>query len=245
MALHLDLEGGYNTRDLGGYPTRGGKVTQHGAFIRTGNLDKLSAAGKQQLMDYGVKTVIDMRDEAEAMAYPDAFAHSTTVRYFNLPMFGEHLSQDAQWQLETDAFPTLHERYVHYLKHCQPQIRTIMAAMADNAPATIFHCYAGKDRTGVIAGLLLNMVGVADEVIAEDYAHTTPRIRHLVEDWRAEVVTNQRELWKFERDASSKAETMLHLLHYLTAHYGDASQYLLHVGLSQTQLNTLKSRLIP
>ncbi len=244
MARHLDLEGSFNARDLGGYPTRDGRVTEHGAFIRTGNLDKLAPAATQQLTDYGVKTVIDLRDEAEAMAYPDAFARSTTVRYLNLPMFGDTLSRDAQWRLETDEFATMHQLYSHYLERCQPQIKTIMAAMADNAPATVFHCYAGKDRTGVIAGLLLNLAGVPDEVIAEDYAHTTPRIRNLVEDWRADAIANQRELWKFERDSSSQADTMVNLLRYLTAHYGDASQYLLHVGLVQAQVDTLRSRLI-
>src|SRR5689334_13916500 len=79
MTHQLDIEGGYNIRDLGGYPTKDGRTTQPHRLIRSGNLDKMSARGQQQLIDYGVKTIIDVRDEWEAQHFPNPFVQSGRV----------------------------------------------------------------------------------------------------------------------------------------------------------------------
>ena len=179
---HIEVEGGYNVRDLGGYPTIEGRLTRSRVLIRAGTLDKLTPHGQRQLADYGVKTIVDLRDEQEANEYPDLFAPSTT--YLNLPFFGDTLSADETWYRHWTDSPTLHELYQHYFDRCQPQIKAIISAVAASTPGILFHCYAGKDRTGLIAALVLSSVGVPAEVIAEDYERTSQHIQHLIVEWR-------------------------------------------------------------
>lgn len=124
------------------------------------------------------------------------------------------------------------------------QVRTIITAIADGSPATIFHCYAGKDRTGIIAALVLACVGVPDPLIAQDYAESNQQITHLIEAWRAYALQNGRDMKRFARDAGSDAETMLNTLSYLKRQYGGASGYLQACEITDTQLAKLQSLLV-
>lgn len=80
----LNILGTYNIRDLDGYATSDKKIIQYGALIRAGNLDKLPETSQTELLDYGVKTIIDVRDEWEAENYPNPFEESTNIDYHNL-----------------------------------------------------------------------------------------------------------------------------------------------------------------
>ncbi len=243
MTDYLTIEGTYNIRDLGGFPVDGGK-TRSRAFIRAGNLDQLLPQSQQQLIDYGVKTVIDLRDEWEARDYPNVFAQSQSVCYLNLPLIGDDLAKNASWQKHTQDYDTLHELYNRYLDGCQTQIGAIMTALAESPSTVIFHCYAGKDRTGIIAGLLMATVGVPDELIAQDYALSKQNIMHLIEQWRAYALQNGRDMQQLERDAASDTATMLSMLAYLRDRYGTVSKYLHACGVSEQQLKQLRSRFV-
>src|SRR5690349_2445025 len=182
MNRHIEIEGGYNVRDLGGYPTADGRVTRPRVLIRAGTLDKLTPRGQRQLSDYGVRTIVDLRDEQEAHEYPDLFVQPMT--YLNLPFFGDTLSADETWSIHWTDSPTLHELYHHYFDRCQAQIKRIISAIAEAEPGILFHCYAGKDRTGLTAALVMSSVGVPAEIIAEDYERTSQHIQHLIVEWR-------------------------------------------------------------
>jgi len=157
---------------------------------------------------------------------------------------GNDLSHDPAWQTEMERRTHLHDLYALYLERCQPQIGTILAAVAESPAVTIFHCYAGKDRTGIIAALLLSIAGVPDDIIVEDYAHTANRIQHLLVQWHTNAITEKQDMQKFERDTGSSAPTMVNLLAHLQSQYGGVSQYLSLCGLSSSQLETLKARLV-
>ena len=241
---HLTVEGSYNVRDLGGYPTQDGHHTRWRVFIRAGNLDKVSPTGCQQLLDFGLKTIIDLRDEWEAQNFPDVFAHSTTVQYLNLPLIGNSLSRDELWKTTTQTYTLLHELYVTYLDHCQSQVGAIIAAVAESAPATLVHCHAGKDRTGLVAALLLGAVGVPIPFIAQDYAETRLQIAPLVAQWREDALRQGQDMQHFERDVAARSETMIPTLNHLQEHYGGVTNYLLHCGVSYLQLAQLLTRLV-
>ena len=244
MPPHISVEGGYNVRDLGGYSTKDGFVTREKVLIRAGSLDKLSDAGQQQLIDYGVKTIIDVRDEWEVREFPNVFAQSTLVTYLSLPLVGKQLSDDKQWNARTENYTQLYEFYCQYLDVCQPQIGIIVTAVAESTSATLFHCYAGKDRTGILAALLLDVVGVQDAVIATDYAQTSQYITHLVAEWRKDAEQNERDMKQFERDTGAESETMLNMLQYLKQSYGNVQNYLHLCGVSNHHLEQLKSRFV-
>src|SRR5207249_1639703 len=93
----IPVEGSYNIRDLGGYPTREGRTMRSGLFIRAGNLAQVISAGAQQLLGFGAKTIIDLRDEWEVGKYLDAFVPATPVKYTNLSFIGNSLSSTERW----------------------------------------------------------------------------------------------------------------------------------------------------
>jgi len=236
---HIVVEGGYNVRDLGGYPTASGGVTRSHVLIRAGTLDKLTPRGQQQLADYGVKTIVDLRDEQEAHEYPDLFVPSTT--YLNLPFFGDTLSADETWSRHWTDTPTLHELYHHYFDRCQPQVKAIISAIAASEPGILFHCYAGKDRTGLIAAMVLHSVGVPAEIIAEDYERTSLHIQHLIADWREAALKTGGSMQIVERDSDSSADTMFFALDYVDQKYGGISSYLHRCGITDSQIDRLKA----
>ncbi|MBI1277750.1 MAG: protein-tyrosine-phosphatase [Anaerolineaceae bacterium] len=241
---NLDVEGSYNVRDLGGYSTADGHHTRWKVFVRAGNLDKVSPAGCQYISDYGIKTVIDLRDEWEVEDFPNVFAQSDHVRYMSLPLLGNQLSQDEVWKLENQKLFQLEALYSRYLDHCQAQIGSIMAAISESTPGTLFHCYAGKDRTGLIAALVLSAVGVSSEDIAEDYAQTSQHIKHLVAQWEEYAIKNDYDMRLLKRDSSAMPETMVNTLTYLTEHYGGVNEYLARCGVGDEQIAELRRRFV-
>ena len=234
MMRHIDIEGSWNVRDLGGYPTRDGRTTRWRSVLRAGNLDKVSAAGQQSLLDYGVKTIIDLRDVSEVRDYPNVFVESRRVRYYHLPVY------------ETDAFPdsTLPEMYCGFIGTCQPNIGAIIAAVAEGEPGILVHCFAGKDRTGIVSALLLGVVGVPDEVIAEDYALTSGRINHLFDSWRTWATAQGHDMERFEHQISSEAATMLATLEFIDRQYGGIISYLQASGVTDEQISRLQTLML-
>ncbi|MCA0458164.1 MAG: tyrosine-protein phosphatase [Chloroflexi bacterium] len=241
---HLTIEGSYNVRDLGGLVTHDGYTTRWQTLIRAGNLDKVSAAGCQYVMDYGVRTVIDLRDEWEIEAYPNVFASVSGIHYANIPLIGDRYSQDEAWTTASEGYTHLHELYAYYLDNCQPQIAAIVRALTASSGGTIFHCYAGKDRTGLIAALVLGSVGTAEDAIAEDYSQTGDQIVSLVTEWRAYAAAREYDMAKFEQDVSAAPQTMLDTLRYLTTRYGGVVPYLLSSGVTEAELTSLRQRLV-
>jgi protein-tyrosine phosphatase len=241
---HLILEGGFNIRDLGDYSTEDGRLTQWKTLVRAGNLDQLSATGQQQLLDYGVKTIIDLRDEWEVESYPNPFAQNPAVRYMNLPLIGDAIAESDAWKAEKGNYSETHELYARYLAHCQVQIGTIIKAIAESSSTTVIHCHAGKDRTGIVAALVLAAVGVPSVVIAADYALSETQIEHLREQWRAYAIERGQDMDRFERIHSAKPHTMLTMLSILKERYGSITSYLAMCGVSQSQLDQLRERLV-
>lgn len=239
MIRNLTIVGNYNVRDLGGCPTEDGHSTKWKVFVRAGDMSKVSNEGYLRLTDYGIKTLIDLRDEWEVETYPNVWVQATDIRYINLPLIGNRFSQDKDWTSASEKYDHLHELYMYYLDHCQAQIATIVGAMAESAHGTLFHCYMGKDRTGLIAGLLLGAVGVPINVIADDYAQTSQHYTALVAEWRLKAMERGDNLETFDRDVASSPQTMLHTLGYVNMRYGGVTNYLHNCGVTIDQIREL------
>jgi protein-tyrosine phosphatase len=239
MRRKLQIAGAYNVRDLGGYTTGSGAITRWRTLIRAGNLNELDMVARQQVRDLSVTTVLDLRDEWEVESYPHVFANSGDVRYVNLPLIGNAFSQDEAWKAKTHCYESLADLYVIYVEDCRAQIRAIITEIAAHMPGVIFHCHAGKDRTGIIAALLLGAVGVSDEQIAEDYARTNQQITHLVDEWRKYAQQQGSDMQAFERDVAAAPETMIALLDYLKQRYGNVRNYLRDCGVPPESLSRL------
>ena len=214
---HLDIEGAYNVRDLGGYATSDGRRTRWGVFLRADSLHRLPLRSQAALIDYGIRTVIDLRRSREIQAEPNVFWASSDVRYYHQNMSGDvPIVRDSDLPLPTDIVGRSAGHYARGLDLRQSQTHDILANMAqpDILPA-LFHCRGGQDRTGIVAALLLGLAGVPDETIAEDYALTSRFLVNMRLDEQPELAGAGYTWQQYQRE-NCPPEVMLRTLDHLS-----------------------------
>ena len=169
----LPLVGAYNFRDLGHYPTIDGRVTVWGKLFRSDTLHELTTADLEVLRQIGLAGVIDLRTTAEVERAGRGLLADEPIRYLHASVLQEEGG-------ETVAAPTgddPSERYLWYLDAGRLALVAALEMVADpDSYPLVFHCAAGKDRTGVLAALVLDILGVHPDVIIEDYMLTATRI---------------------------------------------------------------------
>jgi len=241
-ARRLLWDGCLNVRDVGGYPTADGARTRWGALLRADNLCQLTPAGCAALLDYGVRTIVDLHPRSEHEATPHPFgpagAHAGAVRYYNLLLRDPG---DVALARELRATRTHLETYRLSVDRCAPGIAAVVRAVA-NAPdgGVLVHCNIGKDRTGVVVALLLALAGVPAATIAEDYALSEVYLRPL---YRARARAGGSDESLLTEDSRSRPETMRGLLSHLQAAHGGVRAYLLAAGLAPADLDRVRHRL--
>jgi len=162
----LDWEGCLNLRDLGGMPTVDGRVTRAGQIVRGDSPDRLTPVGRAALRDYGIHTIVDLRNHDERR--PGAGPEGT--RTIHLPLDG--VDEDPRFWERWGRGPQFGTPlyYRPHLDRFPERSARVVAAIAQAPPGgVLFHCVGGRDRTGQIAMLVLALVGVAPEAIAADY----------------------------------------------------------------------------
>lgn len=237
---HIPLEGTHNVRDLGGYPHRGGGVTIWRALLRADGLHHMTDASIVELAEMGVSTIIDLRGPNELAAHPNPFAGHLRIRYHNVPLF-DALAPIATANTTFD----MAARYRDAVDRCGDRIAEVLTAIAEaEAGAVVFHCTAGKDRTGIIAALLLLAAGVPQDVIVGDYALTTTTASVLLVQLRTAAIANGATAEIIERVLASEEQTMRQLLQHIEARHGGIDVYLVGIGLDRPAITKLRARLV-
>ncbi|MFI7134957.1 tyrosine-protein phosphatase [Nonomuraea sp. NPDC050153] len=176
-ARHLGWEGCFNVRDLGGIPVTGGGVIRWGAAVRSDNPERLTAVGWSALVAHGVQTVIDLRNPDER--HGDLCPRPDILTTVHVPL--DDVEDEGLWTYlrdnELDGSPLY---YRVFLERKARQCAAAVAAVARaRAGGVLFHCGLGRDRTGLIAMLLLALAGVSADDIATDYELSAPRLPSL------------------------------------------------------------------
>ena len=236
---HLPLESSYNIRDVGGYTTSDGYTTRWRTFLRADSLHRLTPASQQYLIDYGLRTIIDLRYERELATAPDVFANSSEVNYVNISLMAE-----AAPNAERRYWPDLESLYKYILDERQEVVKAVFDVMTQEAFPVLIHCTAGKDRTGIITALMLGLADVNHAIIAEDYALTAYFGGGMFDQFRAQAAEAGRDMAILERYLEAKPEAMLNTLAHLEATYQNVPTYLQHIGLTTTQLNRLRQTIV-
>ncbi|MDR3476274.1 MAG: tyrosine-protein phosphatase [Devosia sp.] len=244
FSRHLPLPGTYNIRDLGGYEAGEGR-TQWRRILRADALHKLDEAGVAALIDAGVRTVIDLRHDHELATAPNPFRGSDAVRYVNISLFDQLTPPGAGLDEQGRQTNVLLELYKLALERRPEAIRDVLSAIAE-APegAVLFHCTAGKDRTGIIAALLLALGGVDRETIGADYALTAKMIAPLIDELVAGAAARGADIASFRLLLGAAPETMEAFLTHLDTTYGGAPAYLRSVGIDDELRDQLRRRLM-
>ena len=231
------LDGATNMRDLGGYPAVGGLSTSWNRLYRSCSLSTLTDNDRDTLDSLGIKTVVDLRSRTEAAAEKDRLPEN--VLYFNIPI------QDFEVKIDGSAVTafehSLCESYELMLKETGALFCDALGAIISGLDrgAVLFHCKAGKDRTGVMAAVILKLLGVGEDDIIADYQVSGTYNRNGV---NKELMAMPEFEKNFLPILGSPPEMLDKLLGFF--HSVELENYLIENGLSREHIESLKKYML-
>ena len=236
----IPLQGCFNFRDLGGYSAGDGLTVKWRRLFRSDAVHLMTPEDVDHVQDeLGVVTVVDLRNPEEVQRDGRGGMSNSSVQYHHVPFLGGRTIAPPG-PLE-DPVARLTEIYLWILRNSGIRIAETLNTLAEarNSPA-VFHCTAGKDRAGILATLVLGVLGVDDEQIMDDYRLTNRTMDQLSERLRARPGNEHRSRESFE----AHPEAMEHALAEVHEVYGDASNYARAHGVSDAAIDRLKEALL-
>ncbi|UQX03464.1 tyrosine-protein phosphatase [Streptomyces sp. RerS4] len=243
----VDVDGCFNYRDLGGYRTADGKAVAWRKLYRSDGLHRMTACGSDAFAALGVSTVIDLRTPVEAETRAWTPPAGWSGRRLLLPLLPETPDWSAgdPADLEREDFAARHYWYTAVTGAAA--LRTAVEALAepDGLPA-VFHCAAGKDRTGVLAALVLRLLDVPAETIADDYALSDEATAR----WEASVAGGNEDdtqtAWAYVPPAMLVAprDNMSLFLQRVEAEHGSVPAFAAHIGIGRETVERLRRALL-
>jgi hypothetical protein len=246
----VPLVGSFNFRDLGGYPGLDGRLTRWGRLFRSDALHELTDADVARLRAMGLRTVVDLRTERELHSSGRGPLGQEPVSFHHLAVVQEGVRGTVTADAEALAAPAppgddLAERYLWYLDVGRGSLVEALTLLGDSDRyPLVFHCAAGKDRTGVLAALVLELVGVDREVIVADYVITAERLRFIMDRWRADPQFAERMAKVPASRFSVEAPTMEGFLDGLAGRHGGARSWALEAGVPPEVLDRLVAQVL-
>jgi protein tyrosine/serine phosphatase len=241
----LAWEGCLNVRDLGGLPTEDGRRTRLGGVVRSDNVRRLTDEGWRALAEHGVQRIVDLR-------FPEELAEDqpreVDIDVVHVSVLGAGF--DPEYVKELDAHLAANDvadhyawSYVEFLERYRERFGQAFAAIADADGTVVVHCFAGKDRTGLVAAILLRLAGVDRATIGADYAVTADNLRARWQVWLREA-RDEEERAKLEKLQHTPADAMARVVQEIEHRYGDVASYLRAAGLTDEQVDRLRERLV-
>ena len=234
----LEWDGLHNARDLGGHPTPTGR-TRHRAVVRSEAPSRLTAAGRRQMIDHGVTCFLDLRSDQEAEDDPSPFADAPGYRRVTI-LDAEGMERSQAISAAEDLMKLLLEERSHLIARALADLLELSIS-----GGVLLHCRAGKDRTGVIAALLLANAGVDAITIAGDHARSADNMEPLYAIWQQQAATEAERLAIAMRKFAPTRESMLHTLAWLDERYDGVPGYLRASGLGAADVAGLRALLAP
>lgn len=223
-----------NLRDLGGYDTDNGE-TSYGKIFRCGIPRDPSESDIKLLKRLNIKAVIDLRGIREAEERPSVFKDDPDFDYYNISLL------EANPALANRDIP-IWEMYEMSLEEFKEGYRHVFKLLADINTTVLIHCFLGKDRTGILSALLLSVAGVCREDIINDYSASYD----LFKDFVSYEISNRTGLiW--EQDISRLKSDRINIekaLDFIDEKYGSVNRYLISIGITEDEINKVKSLLI-
>ena len=246
MTRALQWEGCLNVRDLGGVALEGGGETRFGSLIRSDNVRRLTDDGWRALAAHDVTRIVDLRWREELAEDPPRDLDVDVVHVSLLGELDPDFEDDVfDYMAADDPAGYWAAAYERILGRYARNFARALAAIADaDDGAVVFHCAGGKDRTGLVAALLLRLAGAPVDEIARDYALTAAARARGADAW-VEAAPDERERSRRVFMQNTPAEAMRRVLERLEAQHGSVEGYLRAAGLDEERLERLRGRLRP
>lgn len=244
---HVTFEACFNFRDFGGYETSDGRRVRWRTLYRSDTLHRLTDADAEILSGLGLHTVIDLRSATEIEDHGRLSRATDTLTWLHIPMLDNvRLVPRDPAQPGPPAEESPGEGYVRILEQFGASVGEVFSTLAGpGALPAVFHCTSGKDRTGLVAALLLETLGVPDEVIAADYELTNVTRGRSMEwieaneplfaAFLAQIPVERRHV---------RADTILGFLAGVRARHGGAEAFLAGVGAGPEVVERLRAALL-
>lgn len=229
----IPLDGAVNFRDIGGYLTKSGKRVLSGKVFRSDELSDLSDTDLSTLKHLGLRLIFDLRNKREVKKKSDRIPSDAPFDYKHTPIYAKEPKSE---YLPAILFKrhklgdVLASRYLYMIEKRAEIFGKILSYFADpNNFPIVYHCNAGKDRTGIITAFILSLLGVSEETIIADYSLSNLGYEHyfgeFVEDQRHSAMGVRDE--EFQGLFIVKPDWMQNLLAYLHEKYGSVEKYLI------------------
>ena len=263
----VELEGGVNARDVGGLPAGNGRTLRPGALIRSANLQHLTPDDVHRLVvSIGVRRIVDLRTDVELEGegpgplndvpdvtihhlslFPDVLDRADSVSEAAVPdplAAGVQAEVPMPWhdEVATARGPVV-SSYLRFLEQRPDSIVAALRAIAQPDGATVVHCAAGKDRTGVVVALALSVAGVAQDVITADYGATESQIGAIV-DHLSRSTLYSREVSAPENTPAPTAEVMQSVLDAISEEHAGVLPWLADHGWTDADTDRLRTKLL-
>jgi protein-tyrosine phosphatase len=240
-----------NFRDLNGMPTKDGRKLKEKRLLRSGEAVQLDEEAVATLMEHDLKIIVDFRSAYEAENAPaDKIPGVSYVNYDIMADANENMASQENWLKHLDpnnadimmkklyhAFavsPSSRNGYAQFIKTC----------LSCDEGAVLFHCAAGKDRTGLGAAIILKLLGVSDEDIFHDYLKTNENRKeaneHILEGYRQKGLT-EAQLDALSMLYSAKKEYLESAFNAIESEYGSFENYIENgLSINSSEIESLK-----
>lgn len=233
----LPMENVHNLRDIGGYPIGFDKMTKWHLFYRADGIFDLSESEVKFIIDnYKINTLIDLRSSTEIKNKPNNFENHGVVNYFNVQLLPEIPQGEP---LEEKRIETLGDLYILLAKKSKNRFKEVFDIIYKTIPnPVLFHCTAGKDRTGIIAALLLSICGVKRDDIICDYEISFTYLKNSLE--KIHDVSKPPRMHMLMSEASN----MEKFLDYIDENYDTSEKFLLSCGVTENQISEIRNNFV-
>ncbi len=227
------LENAINVRDLGGYVSKDKRTTVYTKFIRAAGIHNITENDKNTFINHNLKTIVDLRSKDEIRINPDPVIKN--VKYYNVTMGDVDLNEAKKYNLELGLISTF---YLLVAMQSQQYIKEIFDIFLERSEygGILFHCTAGKDRTGMIAVLLMLINNIDEDIVLEDYSESYQNLIPEIDRIKQESIQGVEEHFFF-----SNKEYMKKFIDYIIETHGSIKNYFLSLGYNEKDIEKISN----
>ena len=225
----------HNFRDLGGYPTNNGRITAYNTFFRSDSPHLMNVNDQAKIRAMKIRTIVDLRFPAEQHALPSPFFGDATIAYHTRSIISDFGMYNTRLH---EGVPKL---YIDVIQHDPTIFANIFRVLIHADDATWFYCRVGNVRSGIVAAILLDCVGVPHNEIVTDYMRTALYVATIMQIMRHEGLGNA-SLDLFDAALWPRPENIQVLLYFLQQRYGGSVGYLEAAGITSDELKKLQMK---